>query len=239
MSNSNPKIVKSTENSKLKKKIFCNRCGIDTVHLVLSRVSFTYIGKDEPTFWSDYCVIQCNNDCHAITFMETHNHSDNLSGYDPDEGDVTIGEDEYIYYPERIILNKEIMESRTIPKVMKEIYYETISLVSKKMFRFAALGLRVIIEEFSKDKGAKTRDLSKKIKELRKLEIINDSDKNILFELKKFGDGAAHRNEVQQESILNLSLKIIEGLLFKFYVVDEKRTLFEEQKNALLKTTKK
>ncbi|BDA80234.1 hypothetical protein LPTSP3_g31640 [Leptospira kobayashii] len=137
------------------------------------------------------------------------------------------------YFPEHLKTNPKILDSTTIPKIIKELYTETLSLVSKKMFRFAALGLRIIIEEISKHFGAKKFNLQNKIDELHKENKISDSEKNVLETLKNFGDDAAHNNIIQPELILRSGIEIVESLLIKIFVFDE------QKENLLNSVTKK
>lgn len=219
----------------IKEKIFCNKCNVQTIHKCLSSIS--RISRNDPyeapTFYYDYETLICAG-CETISFRSRYTHSEmvdirlNDNPYDKHNDTIETQVYEDTYFPEHRKTNPKILESNTIPKLIKELYSETLSLVSKKMFRFAALGLRIIIEELSKHLGAKEYNLKNKIEGLLKTNKISESEKEVLVTLKDFGNDAAHKNLIQPEVILQSSIEIVESLLIKIFV-------FNEQKNNLLK----
>jgi hypothetical protein len=191
----------------IKEKIFCNKCNVNTIHKCLASISkiSRHDPYEAPTFYYYYETLICAG-CETISFRSRYTHSEmlnirlNNNPYDKYNDTIETQVYEDTYFPEHIKTNPKILESNTIPKLIKELYNETLSLVSKKMFRFAALGLRIIIEELSNQLGAREYNLKDKIDGLQKIGKISDSEKEVLVTLKEFGNDAAHKNFARNNS---------------------------------------
>jgi hypothetical protein len=62
---------------------------------------------------------------------------------------------------------------------------------------------------------------------------LKDSEKEVLYALKEFGDNAAHNNIVPPSAIINLSIKIIENVLIKIYDIKEQKTIILNLRNSI------
>jgi hypothetical protein len=109
---------------------------------------------------SNFSIIKCSG-CNNISMMIAnsevidHKYYPSSDPLDDEYYPKTIWSPiEYKYFPEHVKINKSIVDSPHIPEIIKNIYYEALSMVSRKMDQFAALGLRLIIEEIAKNKGA-------------------------------------------------------------------------------------
>jgi len=225
------KFQKVVDTAQLSKKVFCNRCGTGTIHNALTAVRKEYVPDEEyggPDFWTSYQIIQCNG-CLDISFMEDRANSEHTEGFGDDERLVH----EFSFYPEHLSMNRKIQEAKTIPSIIFELYRETIILVSKRMFRFAALGLRLLIEELAKDQGASRYHLDSKLKELLAASIISSDEKEVLEILKVYGDDAAHKDEIQPEKILKLGVDIMESIIIRIYVFKEQHAELLDAKSPI------
>lgn len=222
------KFTKITESVKLSERHFCNVCQSETIHESHAAINTVHEAEDvySPYAFVDYHIIQCGG-CHDLSFMIVNRCSVVTEGYGDDERMVP----EVQYFPEHLPFNREISLARSLPSSIFELYKETITLISKKMYRFAALGLRLLIEAVAKDNGAAKYNLGSKIQELRAANIITEEEKEVLEILKDYGDGAAHRDETQPESILQLSLKIMESVITRLYVFTELRKELLDSQN--------
>lgn len=84
------------------------------------------------------------------------------------------------------------------------------------------IGIRAIVETVCKERGAKGRNLFKKINSLVTLNLITKLEARVLHDLRFMGNEAAHKVKAHKSDELNLAFDVVEHLLNTVYLLAEK-----------------
>lgn len=214
-------------------KVFCLNCKRETNHSVICEKAEHYVypfdvdedfekeyGEIAP-FEEDkkYQIIKCNG-CDTYSFREYSEIPNMMTfhrGYIDPNGVQT---DEKIY-PLRKSKYRDIKTFRILPKKIETIYRESIDAFNNGINILCAVGLRSIIEGVCKDKNIQEKYLPQKIEKLREYRFISNSLADTLIEQKVLGDTAIHQLERPLEEELDISIDIIEHLIYGMYEVDK------------------
>lgn len=97
-------------------------------------------------------------------------------------------------------------------EIMK-VYFETFSLKTKKMYRFTAMGLRLIFDIISTKKVGDIGGFDKKLKKLFDENFISKSQYDSLKILIDAGNAATHRYFEPTEEVIETCFMILDNLL--------------------------
>jgi hypothetical protein len=112
------------------------------------------------------------------------------------------------------------------PLELRQIYNETYTALSEDAKKLASIGMRTIIETICAlneitDKVA--HSLPGKIKVLRKQEVISPNMKDVLLNIKDFGDQGAHTLRMPKDAELELAWNAINILISATYGTEDSR----------------
>lgn len=198
----------------------CRSCHGETKHLIISDVSLA--GEE----WrSTYEIIRCRG-CESISFREHYAESDgesiiNENGVEEEMYNLI----DFSVYPNPI-KNYEKLEISCIPKNLARIYSETIDALNSNFTILAGIGIRSILEQICKDqdkdldKDQDKKYLYKRLKLLRNKKLITPKDFDMIEPLIFFGNDAAHDAKQPSYEVLKTSIKIINNLLERLYMLN-------------------
>ena len=194
----------------------CRKCGRSTKHTVLYEKSITH-DPDEYHCASVYLFLECNG-CEAISFRKEFHDLEQYYQVGPNEWEHPIDVE---IFPHFINGHNSIENTHEIPKIVNNIYQESISSIHEGAFTLAGLGLRSTIEAICNDKKIKGSNLKIRINNMNRSGIISKSDAERLHAIRFMGNDAAHEiKKAKQKSVL-IALKIIEHILLSVYVFEE------------------
>jgi hypothetical protein len=203
-------------------RIACSHCAGKTDHTVM--VALQIRGDEEQGDWSyswceDYQVMQCMG-CKGVCFRLTKSNSED---YVHDENGDTIYPEEVSVFPPRLEGLKGLGEDAyLLPNQLRRIYDETLKAVSSQAPILAGIGLRALVETICKDNNALGANLSLKIDDLVKLNMLTPAAGAALHKVRALGNAAAHEVKPHTESQLRLALTIVEHLLHSVYILPRK-----------------
>ena len=197
--------------SKKSIKIFCGRCGRDTNHHILCERS-EGSKKDDDYHWGiDHYFVQCagcDNYCYALSRWDEDD-------WDPYSGEVTIHWDTY---PVSKGQRPSIDDSDELPNKVNIIYREVIASINSNLHILSAIGLRTLIEAFSKDRGVNGNNLEELIDALAQNGILSNEQAKILHGLRFMGNVAAHEIKQAKPREILAALEIVETMMKIIYI---------------------
>jgi len=197
-----------------RKRIFCNRCKVDTNHD--HEAHRTVWSTESDDYWeqTDFILWICAG-CEGGTLEERWT----MTGMEDSHGKQVF--DPIIYYPKRIKGDVGRKKFKKIPEKLDRFYGETIEAFNGGLNVLCAAGLRGLIEGICADKGVTGSSLEKKIDAL----VNHNLPQNIVEGLHGFrfmGNTAVHELIPPQRDDLRLAIEISEDLLNYFYDLDYK-----------------
>ena len=207
---------------------YCNKCKINSKHIVLSYISDK--GSDEVSgvSWADkYQIIRCDT-CNTISFRKDGWFSEYQ--YLPDDD----GSYEMLY-PESTENRIEQKEYDNLPYRLDEIYDEVIKSFNTDNCILCAVGIRAILEGICSDKNIKEgrvpvennqlkkkNNLEGRIYGLEENGIISKNQQEALHQLRFLGNDAVHELSKPSKSDLKTALEIIEHMRNDIYELPNK-----------------
>lgn len=196
------------------KKIYCNTCENQTIHLLVSTYSNIDSDNSDVVWWiNEWNVWECGG-CKTLTGEVIYKFSETVPDFDR------------TFYPKREDrgLNPKIYEF--IPEKLDELYKEVIISCNNSCNVLCAMGLRALIEGILVDKGIKGGTLYDKIENA---DIINESIRTNLHGFRFLGNDAAHELEKPSREDLWLAIDVIEDILNISYELDTKSKLIHKK----------
>lgn len=214
-------------------KSFCTRCKCITNQAILAE---HYIKEDDPLIMlyseEKYQIIKCMG-CDLISFRKLYsdNHMIADAASMPYEFDDPWTQ---TLYPSP---NRHMKEFINVPKIVLNIYKETIKAFSSNQLLLCAAGLRSIIEGICNDKeiykaeedNGKNVSLYRKIDGLAEEGLLTKKNSDILHNLRFLGNIAVHKLESPTIAELNLAITILEHLMENIYELLPKAELLTEE----------
>ncbi len=183
--------------------VSCQNCKNKTQHKVL--VSADRTQEEGMDWWStDYQVIQCLG-CKQISFR--------ISSEDGDRN----------FYHEKLYPNPEkrssIKDIFLLPKNVRIIYEETIKAINGDQAILSGIAIRTTLEAIIQEQKVPGVDLSQKINNLTKQNKVTQKYANILHDLRRIGNEAAHSIKPYSPEEIKTAMDVIDHLLQQFYIL--------------------
>ena len=191
----------------------CESCDRETWHEVLYQHAESEYEYRVDTF---HQVLRCKG-CKALSFRKVV--VDYESSYPVDDGEWHVPKDIFDF-PSVLKGHKKLGDLWEIPKLVREIYTQSLHAVRDGSNILAGIGLRATVEAICNEQSIQGRTLDKQIDGLAKAGLISQRDAERLHAIRFLGNDAAHEIRASSESNLLIALRIIDHLLVTLYVLD-------------------
>lgn len=188
----------------------CAACRRETKHRPLTSV--VQEGPDEYWWVESWQVVQCSG-CEALSFRK-HWTAGEIQYIDARTGETEYEEKEEVY-PPRAVGRSKLQDAHLLPFDVRTLYEETYVALCNSLTTLSIAGIRAIVDAVCRDKGAKGRNLEKKIESLVALGILTAA---LLHQLRKRGNVALHRSPVRWLSEVAEAFDVIEHVLQAVYI---------------------
>lgn len=203
----------------------CLHCGNETLMSLAGDFSRN-TSCDETGFFSYFrhqlliCPV-----CHKPTLLEIYH--DELMHY----GTGNPFTEETILYP----LNK--IENTLMPKIVQDAFASALK-VRNVDAGACAIMLRRTLEIILKDQGATKNNLAEKIEEIAERGLLPESLKEASSFARRFGNSAAHGNElVPDKNDINSLIEFIQYIIDYLYIIPAKIERFQAKMNRISQET--
>ena len=191
----------------------CASCDRDTWHQVLYKHQYSEHDYHIDTI---HQMLQCKG-CKTLSFQKVI--IDYESAYPISDGEWEVPK-EIFNFPRVLNGHKKLGDLWDVPKLVREIYTQSLNAIRDESNTLAGMGLRATVEAICNDQTIQGRSLDKKIDGLAKKGLISQRDAERLHAIRFLGNDAAHEISSSTESNLITGLRIIEHLLLTLYVLD-------------------
>ena len=197
--------------------VACINCAGKTLHKVVKSISqwdeLQPGDRYRPPMQSFHTfeLIQCMG-CERPSYRET-----DLYDFYLDEDEKGIPDERL--HPPRLEGRKRMKEWHTLPEVVRYIYYETHLALSAGQSILTGMGIRAIIESVCREKGTKGTNLCQMIDGLVTEGELTQKQADVLHDLRKIGNDAAHEALSQTPEVFNAAFEVVEHLLMGIYIV--------------------
>jgi hypothetical protein len=195
--------------------VICGECGRRTEHEVLTNVISSDHSPDADIYVSDeFLTIQCRG-CKTVSFCKEGSCSEDT---DPDDGQPITTR---TLFPGRIEGRPPLNDLYHLPYELQTIYKESRSALMEGLSVLTGIRIRAIVETVCREKNSPGRDLAAKIGGLVTLNLITQTEAEILHDLRFMGNKAAHEVKAHSAQELNLAFDVAEHLLKAVYILPE------------------
>jgi hypothetical protein len=163
--------------------------------------------------WDDYLSIQCRG-CKTLSFCKEVASSEDT---DPEGQPITTR----TLFPGRIAGRPPLQDLYHLPFDLRTIYEETRSALMEGLPVLTGIGIRAIVETVCRERSSPGRNLAEKIGGLITLNLITQTEADILHDLRFMGNQAAHEVKAHATQELNLAFDVVEHLLKAVYLLPE------------------
>lgn len=106
------------------------------------------------------------------------------------------------------------------PRLIRQVYQQTISAYAGDSPILAGIGLRATIEAVCNEQKISGNSLEKRIDQLYKTGLISNGDKRRLHAIRFLGNDAAHEIREPKEDELRVALDIVDHLINSVYILE-------------------
>ncbi|PFB50933.1 hypothetical protein CN396_01730 [Bacillus thuringiensis] len=208
------------------------------------------------SFSDEYYIIQCMG-CDKVAFLNIYSDETMFYIDGDDYWGNRVYLQDYIVYPEEPqredVIPKSLRfesqyEFNHLPEFIEVLREEVISAYKINSRLLCGMGIRMIVEAVCKEKGItktpklkkgnpildrngktvmRNLTLSEKIDQLKEQNIIDESQKNILHEVRDLGNDTAHEIKSHTLRLLKSVLNVVEFILYNIYEIPNIRILRE------------
>jgi hypothetical protein len=204
---------KRSKNVDERKRLHCVDCKRLTIHNLEARCIGSW---DDPynqgSGGQRYSIFRCGA-CDAVCYETVSWDSHEI---DYDEDNEPYHPETAVQYPAPVSAHFNFNTEST-PGRLNAILDEMLYALAGSKMTLATVGLRLAVEFIVKDKQCAGASLVHKINDLRKQELIDDDQKDLLHRIRKRGNAGAHQAIGMNAQELVAGMSIIEGLLEKLY----------------------
>jgi len=191
----------------------CCSCDRDTKHEVLFEA-----GESEYDYRLDrgYQIVECCG-CGTKSFRKVVSHIE--EAYQIGENEWEVPQD-ITTYPAILKGHKTLSEIHRAPKIVREIYTQSINAIKSGYNILAGIGLRATIEAICNERSVYGKNLEIRIDKLAKGGLVSQNDADRLHAIRFLGNDAAHDIQPADIDSLIAALKIVEHLIVSLYILD-------------------
>ena len=160
--------------------VVCGECGRLTEHEILADVAASDHDPDGDIYvFDDYLSIRCRG-CKTLSFCRESRNSEHTDLEGQPITTTTL-------FPGRIAGRPPLRDLYHLPYDLAKVYEETRSALMEGLAVLTGIGIRAIVETVCNEKGAPGRDLAQKIGGLVTLNLITQTEADILHDLRFIG----------------------------------------------------
>ncbi len=196
-----------------RKMVHCSDCKRQTIHSLEARCFGAWDDRSaQVSGGAAYSIYRCG----ACDFVSFETKSWDSEDVDYDEDGNVYHPDNTKQYPAPVSAHFDFNTAST-PHVLDDILDEMLYALAGSKNRLATIGLRMAIEFIVDDKECAGTTLVQKINDLRKQDLIDDDQKDLLHRIRKKGNDGAHQAKGMNTAEIVAAMSIIEGLLERLY----------------------
>ena len=189
-------------------------CDRDTKHEILFSVEES---KYEYRLDRIYQVVSCRG-CETKSFREVVVDYEDAFQIDGDEWEVPK---DVSSYPAVLNGHQALPGIYRAPRLVREIYGQSLDAIKYQSNVLAGIGLRATIEAICNERQVTGRSLEARIDKLAKLGFISQNDTDRLHAIRFLGNDAAHEIQSAELEGLLVALRIVEHLIVSVYILDK------------------
>lgn len=192
----------------------CGDCDRDTKHEILFSVE-----ESEFEYRLDriYEVVECRG-CGTKSFRKVVAYYEDA--YQIDDDDWYVPKDIYSY-PANLKGHKSVPDIAQAPRLVRDIYAQSLDAITNQSNVLAGIGLRASIEAICNERKVTGRSLDARIDKLAKTGFISQNDADRLHAIRFLGNDAAHEIQAADMESLLVALRIVEHLIISVYILDK------------------
>jgi len=202
--------------------IHCVSCGKNTAHRVLSSVTINGFAPGADIHFTEECQIVGCQGCKTITFRKECWDSETM-------GPWGRGETEELY-PSRHSTRTMLKDKFDIPSQVRRVYEETYAALCSGHLILAGIGIRALVESVCKERGAKGRNLEKRIDDMVAKGFVTRDGAEILHSTRLMGNTSAHEVKAHKQPLLEDAMEIVEHMLSTVYIIPQKAESLPKRK---------
>lgn len=196
-----------------RRRLFCNKCGIRTIHKPRSGWEGTWSDYDNQLNGGQtFAVYQCGG-CDDVCYLTSAWDSEDISW---DENDEMVPAMRETQYPPPLEKGFSFDKEHT-PHELDNILDELVSGYLQGNNISSTILTRVVIEYLVKDAKCTGKNLEKKIDNLLAKGLVESDQHELLQEIRKKGNKGAHESIALNASALKSGFEIISLLIDQLY----------------------
>lgn len=198
-----------------KKQVYhsCASCARETWHEVL----FSHLDSEEEYHVDTiHQVVRCCG-CRRASYRKVER--DIEAAYPINDTEWHVPE-EISCFPSILKGYREFEDVWELPKMVRDVYTQSIRAIKEGSNILAGIGLRATIEAICNDRSIAGSRLDKRIDALSKGGLISQKDAERLHAIRFLGNDAAHEIRNSNPKNLLIAVRIIEHLLVNIYILD-------------------
>ncbi len=192
----------------------CSSCDRDTRHDILFSAEESEYEYRVDRF---YQVVSCRG-CETKSFRKVISHIE--EAYQVDEDEWVVPKDIFLF-PAVLKGHRAVPDIARAPRVVRDIYEQSIQAIKNQANTLAGIGLRATVEAICNERGVAGRTLEARIDKLSKLGFVSQADADRLHAIRFMGNDAAHEIQPAELESLLVALKIVEHLIVSLYILDK------------------
>lgn len=213
----------------------CNTCGRNSIHTVEAQANGAW-GDSDYQGWEEHALVRCGG-CDNIKYSATHWDEHDFD-YDEDGNAYAVKTPKYFPSPKAKKL--DIEHFYNLPGNLYDIFGEVLNSHSNNDLTLSTIGLRLVIELICNNSSCTSKTLFAKINELEKKGVISADEREILQEVRKFGNAGAHAGEAMSSDQIGTAIEICYSVIDKLFIQPElSKKLLAQAKKNLMKSNKK
>jgi hypothetical protein len=192
----------------------CGSCDRDTKHAILFSAEET---EDEYHLERLYQIVECCG-CERKSFRKVVTDYENAYQISEDDWDVPR---DVSSYPAVLKGHQALPGIYRAPRLVREIYGQSLDAIKNQSNVLAGIGLRATIEAICNERQVTGRSLEARIDKLAKSGFISQNDADRLHAIRFLGNDAAHEIQAAELDGLLVALRIVEHLIVSVYILDK------------------
>jgi hypothetical protein len=200
------------------RKLICSYCRRQTNHKIEKSLLENWELVDDGMQGTiSMLIVRCQG-CDNLSFCKLSRDSETFTAVRSDDGSTSF---EYIesveQFPKTNTRFRQTRNFHSMPKEIKDAYEETYQALTNQQPKLGAAGTRLVIEEVCLSHGIKIRNLEPKIDKLHEKGIVTESMRDLLHNVRLFGNENVHTLKTPSNYQLNIAWEAVNNLLQSIY----------------------
>ncbi|MDQ3061036.1 MAG: DUF4145 domain-containing protein [Pseudomonadota bacterium] len=172
--------------------------------------------EDEYRIDRDHQIVECCG-CGARSFRKIISYIEEAYRTGEDEWELP---QDVTTFPAILKGHKSLSAIHRAPKIVREIYTQSVNAIKTGSNILAGIGLRATIEAICNERSVSGKNLEIRIDKLAKGGFVSQNDADRLHAIRFLGNDAAHEIQPADFGSLIAALKIVEHLIVSLYILD-------------------